>query len=75
MNPELEALVRALDAVIQAKEGQHAEQLDAIFQARLEDVLLRYPGLSRDRLMAAIDFARKKWQRAQDKPSSMPPTA
>jgi hypothetical protein len=75
MNSELEALVRALDAVIQARGGQNAEQLDAIYQAKLEEVLLRFPGLSRDRLIAAVDFARKKWQHAQDKPSSMPPKA
>jgi hypothetical protein len=75
MNSELEALVRALDAVIQARGGQEAEQLEAIYQARLEEVLLRSPGLSRERLVAAVDFARRKWQRAEDKPSSMPPKA
>jgi hypothetical protein len=75
MNSELEALVRALDAVIQARGGQEAEQLETIYQARIEEVLLRYPGLSRERLVAAVDFARRKWQRAQDKPSSMPPKA
>jgi hypothetical protein len=75
MNCELEALVRALDAVIQAREGQDAERLDAIYQAKVEEVLLRSPGLSRERLITAVDFARKKWQRAQDKPSSMPPKA
>jgi hypothetical protein len=75
MNSELEALVRALDAVIQARGGQGAEKLDAIYQGKLEEVLLRSPGLSRERLMAAVDFARKKWQRAQDKPSSIPPKA
>ena len=75
MNSELEALVRALDAVIQAREGQEAEQLEAIYQAKVEEVLLRFPGLSRERLIAAVDFARRKWQRAQEKPSSMPPKA
>jgi hypothetical protein len=50
MNSELEALVRALDAVIQARGGQEAEQFEAIYQARLEEVLLRSPGLSRERL-------------------------
>jgi len=74
-NPELEALIRALDAVMQARGGQTAEELDAVYQAKLEEVLLRFPGLSRDRLMAAVDFARKKWQRAEDKPSSLPPKA
>jgi hypothetical protein len=75
MNSELEALVRALDIVIQARGGQEAEQLEAIYQAKIEEVLLRFPGLSRERLVAAVDFARRKWQRAQDKPSSMPPKA
>jgi hypothetical protein len=32
MNSELEALVRALDAVIQARGGQDAERLDAFIR-------------------------------------------
>jgi hypothetical protein len=42
MNSELEALVRALDAVIQARGGE-AEHLDAIYQAKLEEVYFDFP--------------------------------
>jgi hypothetical protein len=76
MNPELEALIRALEAVIQARGGDEAERLDANFQAKLEEVLGRRPGLSRARLMRAVDFAHRKWQHAREKkPPSMPPRA
>jgi hypothetical protein len=76
MNPELEALVLALDAVVQARGGDDAEKLEALYQARLEEVLARSPGLSRDRLIRAVDFAHKKWEHPQEKkPSSMPPKA
>ena len=76
MNPELEGLVLALDAVIQARRGDDAQRLDAIYQARLEEVLARCPGLSRERLVSAVDFAHQKWRNVQDKkPTPMPPRA
>jgi hypothetical protein len=48
MNPELQALVLALDAVIEARAGEDAKRLEAIYQSKLEDVLcaiLDYPAL------------------------------
>jgi hypothetical protein len=75
MNAELEGLVLALDAVLQARAGGEAEQMEKLFQSRLDEVLLRRRGLSRERLMSAVDLAHKRWLRAQDKPSTMPPKA
>ena len=75
MNPEQEALVLALEAVIQARDGEEADRLEAIYQSRLDDVLARKPGLSRESLVAAIDLAHRLWLSAQKKTSSMPPTA
>jgi hypothetical protein len=76
MNQYLEGLVLALDAVLEARSGQDAERLEAVYQTKLEAVLERNPHLSRERLLQAIDFAHKNWRRVQDKkPSSMPPTA
>jgi hypothetical protein len=75
MNPELEALIAALDAVLQARNGDEANRLEAIYQSRLDDALMRHPGLARDHLVHAVDFAHAKWLRAQRQPPTLPPTA
>ena len=41
MNPELEALLKAWDAYLQATQGQEAERLLALYDARLEEVCTR----------------------------------
>jgi hypothetical protein len=76
VNSDLEALLLALDAVIAAQGGEQAEELEAKYESKLEEVLARSPGLSRERLLRAVDFAYKNWQRTRDKkPTSMPPRA
>ena len=75
MNAELEALVLALDAILQARAGDDAKRLEAIYQSRLDDVLARCSGLSREGLIHAVDFAYRKWLNTQKKPSSLPPKA
>jgi len=75
MNVELEALVLSLDALLQAGSGDEASRLDAMYQSRLDDVLLRHPGISREKLLLAIDLAHRRWLRAQQRPSSLPPKA
>jgi len=76
MNPELEALILALDAVIEARGGDDAERLEAIYQAKLDTTLARRPDVSRERLVRAVDLAHRKWRHAVDeKPTSMPPKA
>lgn len=75
MNAELEELIIALEAVLHAAGGDEAKRLDAIYQSRLDDVLMRHPGVARDKLMRAVDFAHAKWLRAQRQPSTLPPKA
>jgi len=75
MNAELEALVRALDAVIAARAGSEAAGLDQIYQSRLDDVLARYSGLSRRTLLGMVDLSHRRWLKAQRKPTSLPPRA
>ena len=41
MNPELEALLKAWDVYLQAAQGQEAERLLALYDARLEEVCTR----------------------------------
>ena len=75
MNAELDALIVALDAVLQARSGDESKRLEAIYQSRLDDVLMRHPGLSRETLIRAVDFAHANWLRAQRKPPTLPPKA
>ncbi len=75
MNPELEGLVLALDAVLEARNGEEADRWEAAYQARLDLVLRRCPHLSRDTLAKLIDVAYRRWCRAQRRPASVPPEA
>ncbi len=75
MNAELEALVLALEAVISARGGSETIRLDALYQARLNDVLARHPNLSRATLLRMVDLAHRRWLAAQLKPTSLPPRA
>jgi hypothetical protein len=75
MNAEQEALILALDAVIDARTGAEAKRLEAIYQSRLDDVLSRCPGISRERLMLMVSSSRNRWLKAQSRPSTLPPKA
>jgi ABC-type Fe3+-hydroxamate transport system substrate-binding protein len=74
MHPEYEALLQAYDAAKQAG-GEEAKQLIALYEARLEDALQKFPNLEKPALSAALRFAYPKWIKAQKRPSSMPPKA
>jgi hypothetical protein len=54
MNAELQALVLALEAVIEGRTGAEAKRLEALHQSRLADALERHPGLSRQTLEAMV---------------------
>ena len=75
MNAELEALLKALDAVLNARTGAEARRLEEIYNSQVEDALGRYPAISREKLMALVAFAYRRWVRAQIKPPSIPPKA
>jgi hypothetical protein len=75
VNAQLEALVLALEAVLQARAGEDANQMEALYQARLDDVLQRNPNLSPGTLQKMVDLAHRRWCRAQQKPPSLPPRA
>jgi hypothetical protein len=58
-----------------SKSGDEAKRLEAIFQSGLDEVLARHPGLSREKLICAVDFAHTNWLRAQRRPPTLPPKA
>jgi hypothetical protein len=65
MNAELEALIKLLDALLNAVPGEETERLDAPYHTRIEEVRRRYPGLSRENLQHSIDRAYARWVKAQ----------
>lgn len=74
MNRELEAVLKSYDAFQQAHPSE-AQRLGAIYQSKLDDVLQRNKGISRDALEQMIDRKYRLWLRAQEKPTSLPPKA
>ena len=77
MSPELLALIEALDAVKESPgtKSQEGERLKAIYEARLDALLERHPNLTRQLAQSMIELAYSRWQRAQQKPASIPPRA
>jgi hypothetical protein len=74
MNPDLEALLKAYDAAIEANNTADAKLRKAIFQSRLDDAIAT-TGLTRDTLMAGLREMYPDWLKAQRKPSALPPKA
>jgi len=74
MDPELEALIKAYDAFLQAQ-GTDAKHLLALYESRLADLLERRPNLSKAQLQQAIRYAHLRWTLAQQKPPTLPPKA
>ena len=74
MNPELEALIKAFDAAIQAK-GTESERLEAIYESLLADASQRHSNLSLETLDRTIQVAHRRWVRAQTAFPTLPPKA
>lgn len=75
MNAELEALVQSLEGLITAGSGADADRMEEIYQSRIEEVLLRHPGLSREQLLHLVDFAHRRWVQAKKRFPTLPPKA
>lgn len=75
MNQELEALILAYEAVSASRDREALQRMED-FESRLDLVLDRNPGLSRDTLRKSIIRAHRKWAlRQEDKPPAIPPKA
>ncbi|MBI2947947.1 MAG: hypothetical protein HYY23_09885 [Verrucomicrobia bacterium] len=75
MNPDLEAALKALDALMEARTRAEAQQRRAIYDSKLEDVLEKNPGLSKTSLHSALVKRYSVWVKKGSKPSSLPPKA
>ena len=72
MEQELEALIVALDAALEASE--QADPLRERFESLLEETSRKH-GLPPAALESAVRFAYLRWLRAHQKPPTMPPCA
>ena len=72
MNRDLEALLKAYDACLQAR-GNDAKRLEAIYESHLDDRSTN--NLSRDTLHKMVRFAYNRWSNAQKKTTALPPKA
>ena len=74
MNRELETILKALEAATQAR-GEESIRLREAYEAHLAEVLENHPNLSRSSLELAVNLAYRRWKKAQEKFSSLPPSA
>lgn len=65
MNPELEDLLKAWDAYLQAGRGEEAEELLSDYEIRLEGVCARTK-LQKELLDRAVQRAYQRWRWADD---------
>ena len=65
MNPELEALLKAWDAYLQAQKGKEADRLLALYDKELEAIRARTK-VRKDLLDRAVQRAYQQWQWADD---------
>src|SRR5205823_4939649 len=74
MNPELESLIKAFDAAIQAQ-GRESERLEAIYESLLAEAAERHPNVSTETLDQTVQLAHSRWIKAQAKFPTLPPQA
>jgi len=75
MDRELEDLIKAYEAVLQARDARDHKLLLSAYELKLDEVISRCPNTDRKALQRAIRNAHLKWLAAQRKPPSMPPKA
>jgi hypothetical protein len=72
MKPELEALLRLYDELLQADKVT-AASLKPVFDTQFDDIHKQHPGLSREKLMSLIRLGYVRWLHAQNQPPTLPP--
>jgi hypothetical protein len=72
---ELEGLILAREALLEARSGEEARRARNHYQSLLDKVLERCPNLPHKSLELMIERAHSRWCKAQEKPGSIPPRA
>jgi hypothetical protein len=73
MNPELDALIQAFEAMVEASDHDY-QRLRSDYEGRLKELAER-TGKSLEILHKAIETRHAQWVRAQKQPPTVPPTA
>ncbi|PWU08563.1 MAG: hypothetical protein C5B50_29395 [Verrucomicrobia bacterium] len=73
MNRELEELVKAMDAMREARNRADYLRRKATYEAGLDAVISRRPGVGRQALDKAVTLQYRRWIASQGKPPTMPP--
>ena len=74
MHPDLEALIQAYDAALEAGPQEAARRRDE-FEQQLQKVLARTQGVREESLRNVIRLAHRRWLARQKKPPTLPPKA
>ena len=74
MNPDLESLVRALDAVLTTENKSERERLREVFEGLLARTAEKQR-VSNQALDAAVRFQYFHWVKSQKRPPTLPPNA
>jgi hypothetical protein len=75
MNPELEALIKAYEAVIESRgSGGHARS-QAILDSLLDALLDHHPRFDRQTVQRVVREGHRRWVIAQRQPPTLPPKA
>lgn len=73
MNPDLEAVLKAFDALMEARTRAEAQQRRAIYESKLENVLEKNPGLSKTALHNAVVKRYSVWLKKRTNPRRFHP--
>jgi hypothetical protein len=74
MHPELEALLRAYDAAMEASPQESSGRKEE-FDRQIKEFVARTAGLDEDALRGAVRVAHRRWLASQIKPPTLPPKA
>lgn len=74
MNRDLEALIKAFDAYVEAKDKSESLHFWNLYSSRLEDVVAG-TSTKADALDRLIRIRHNKWKQANQKPPTLPPRA
>lgn len=75
MNAELEAILKAYEAFLEAADDSVADRLWAVYESRLDDVIEQHPRVSKESLHRAVKSQYRAWVAKQKKPPTLPPAA
>lgn len=74
MHPELEALIRAYEAMLEDRDDEASAAADE-FERLLNEALSKQRHISREGLLTAVKLAYLRWVHANRKPPTLPPKA